>query len=692
MTPKPSPQRANRLAGETSPYLLQHARNPVDWHPWDTEALALAKELDRPIFLSIGYSACHWCHVMEHESFEDPDIAAVMNTGFVNIKVDREERPDLDQIYMNAVTALTGQGGWPMSVFLTPELKPFFGGTYWPPAARWGRPGFREILVAVQDAWATRREAVLRQAGELTDAVIQASLPAERGGPLGPDVLRNALRSLLRNADRTHGGFGTAPKFPHPMDLRVLLRCAKRFDHAEAVEVVTLTLDKMSHGGIYDHLGGGFARYSTDERWLAPHFEKMLYDNALLATAYLEAYQSTKNPDYLRVVRETLDYVLREMTQPQGGFYSTQDADSEGEEGKFFVWTETEVLKILGPDDGPVFCACYDVTAAGNWEHKNILHRPMSSAQMATRLHQSEDTMEAVLARCREKLFAVRSQRIPPGRDEKILVGWNGLMIAAMAQAGAILGEDKFIAAARSAAEFVLTQMTTDAGRLWHCWKDGRARFNAYLDDYAGFIEGLVELAQVTFDPKYIRHACGFAAVLIDQFSDRASGGFFFTAADHETLIARHKDIHDNATPSGNSQAATALLKLARLTGRRDLEAVAVETLEMMSGTLSRLPAAAGQALIAFDFLLGPAQELVLIDGADPVLGDRALAALHQRFVPGKVVWMHSVVAAVPADLEPLLAGKTATRGETSLYICREGTCQSPVIGAAEIERAISSL
>lgn len=682
----------NRLAGETSPYLLQHACNPVNWQPWDDESLAQAKQLDRPIFLSIGYSACHWCHVMEHESFENHDIAAVMNAGFVNIKVDREERPDLDQIYMNAVMAMTGSGGWPMSVFLTPDLKPFFGGTYWPPAAKWGRPGFREILAAVQDAWTTRRDAVLQQAGELTEAVLQSALPAEGRGELSPDMLRQALRSLLRNADRTHGGFGSAPKFPHPMDLRVLLRCAKRFDNSEAIDVVRLTLDKMSHGGIYDHLGGGFARYSTDERWLVPHFEKMLYDNALLTTAYLEAYQMTKQADYLRVVRETLDYVLREMTQPEGGFYATQDADSEGVEGKFFVWTEAEVLDILGPDDGRIFCYCYDVTAGGNWEHQNILNRPKRSEQAAKLLKLDSDELESLLASCRAKLFAVRSKRIPPGRDDKILVSWNGLMIAAMAQAGVILDEPKYLAAAQSAADFILDKMTTESHRLYHCSKDGRARFNGYLDDNACLIDGLIELSQATLDPQYLHHACGFAAQMTNQFSDFAHGGFFYTSSDHETLIARNKEIHDNATPSGNSMAATALLKLARLTGRRDLEAKAVETLEMMSGTLARLPTAAGQALIALDFLTGPAYELMLIEGDDKTVADQALVAIQQRCIPNKVVWRHKSGQPVPVELRPLLEGKTTVNGGTSLYVCREGVCQAPAVGAEAIQATIHSL
>jgi uncharacterized protein YyaL (SSP411 family) len=723
IAPYDSSMTTNRLIDETSPYLRQHAHNPVDWQPWDDAALNEARSLDRPIFLSIGYSACHWCHVMEHESFENADIAALMNQRFVNIKVDREERPDLDQIYMNAVMALTGSGGWPMSVFLTPDLRPFFGGTYWPPTEKWGRPGFCEILTAVHEAWTNRRNVVLNQAGELTDAVVQACQPTAGAATLNDDVLRNAMRSLLGAADMRHGGFGGAPKFPHPMDLRVLLRCWKRFQNQEALDVVNLTLDKMARGGIYDHLGGGFARYSTDEKWLVPHFEKMLYDNALLVPAYLEAYQATGNADYARVARETLDYVLREMTQPQGGFYSTQDADSEGVEGKFFVWTEEEVLSALAanpstpaaseqpgclsPDDAKTFAYCYDVTAQGNWEHRNILNRPKTQAQAAQLLKRDAAELEKMLSRCRERLFDVRSQRVPPGRDDKVLVSWNGLMIAAMAQAANVLNEPRYAEAARSATEFILSSMRTDDGRLWHAFKDGRARFNAYLDDYAALIDGLVELSQVPeaegLQPlgfRYVAAAVELAERMLDQFWDDEHGGFFFTAADHETLIARNKDTHDNATPSGNSLAATALIKLGRLTGRQDFEDRARETLEAMSGTLARIPMAAGQALIALDFALGPTHEVVLCDGASKADSDAAWNALHARFVPNKLavriepgrVALASSDERDRADTPRLLEGKTAISGDVTAYVCDHGACQAPVHGFTAVAAAWTQL
>ncbi|MGH7128801.1 MAG: thioredoxin domain-containing protein, partial [Planctomycetaceae bacterium] len=454
-----------------------------------------------------------------------------------------------------------------MSVFLTPELKPFYGGTYWPPDSRMGLPGFRDVLHSVRDAWENRRDEVDRAANELTGHVVQMGLPHDERSELAESLLRGAERHLLRSADRRHGGFGGAPKFPHPMDLRVLLRCHARFGSQDALDVVNLTLDHMARGGIYDHLGGGFHRYSTDARWLVPHFEKMLYDNALLVPAYLEAHQATGNDDYARLVRETLDYVLREMMHLDGGFYSTQDADSEGVEGKFFVWSEDEIAEHLGPDDARVFNYCYDVTPRGNWEDTNVLNRIKTHAQAAKMLGLSEADLTATLDRCKRVLFEVRSQRVPPGRDEKILASWNGLMIAAMAQAGRILGEETYTDAATAAVEFLREAMIED-GRLLHAWKDERARFNAYLDDYACLIDGLAELYQTSFDAEHLESALALSERMIEQFGDSGGGGgFFFTSSDHESLIARNKDTQDAATPSGNAMAATALLKLARLTG-----------------------------------------------------------------------------------------------------------------------------
>jgi len=693
-TSSPSPGRPpNRLIHETSPYLKQHAQNPVDWYPWGPEALAAAKAQDRPIFLSIGYSACHWCHVMEHESFENEAIAALMNAHFICIKVDREERPDLDQIYMNAVQLMTRHGGWPMSVFLTPDLKPFYGGTYWPPDSRTGMPGFRDILEKVHEAWIDKRHELNHSAEELTKAVREIAAADGERSDLNDSLLRRAMQRLISIADRRYGGFGGAPKFPHSMDVRLLLRCWKRFGDADALAISRLTLDKMASGGMYDHLGGGFHRYSTDERWLVPHFEKMLYDNALLVPAYLEAFQVTGDPAYARVVRETLDYVLREMTQPAGGFYSTQDADSEGEEGKFFVWTEAEIESLMGPADARVFNYCYDVSADGNWEGHTILNRPKTDAQAAKALAIDEAELAAVLARGRQKLFDVRSKRIAPGRDDKVLVSWNGMLISAMANAAQVLGEEQYAKAACAAADFMLKTLRTSDGKLLHSYKDGQARFNAYLDDYACLIDGLVDVYQATFEARYLTEALSLAETMIALFHDAQGEGFFYTSSDHEELIARNKEAHDGSTPSGNSMAAWALLRLGRICGRSDLEEIAFSTLEFMSSVLAQSPTAAAQALLALDFQLGPTREIAIVDGTKPEESADVLKAVHHRFLPNKLIVRKTSALtddALPVALRPLLQGKVARGGSATIYICDHGTCGLPVVGVKGLETALS--
>ncbi|HKD35689.1 MAG TPA: thioredoxin domain-containing protein, partial [Pirellulales bacterium] len=504
----------NHLATETSPYLLQHKDNPVDWYPWGPKALERAKAEQKPIFLSIGYSACHWCHVMEHESFENPRIARLLNEHFVSIKVDREERPDLDQIYMNAVQMLTGRGGWPMSVFLTPDLQPFYGGTYWPDSPRGGMPGFDQVLDAVAAAWRDRREEMTAQADELTKHLRGSAIPAAGDGELSERLLRQAETALERSFDPRHGGFGGAPKFPHPMDLRLLLRVWKRNQRDSMLQVITTTLDKMAAGGIYDHLGGGFHRYSVDDRWLVPHFEKMLYDNALLAAAYVEGYLATGRADYARVARETLDYILRDMTDPAGGIYSTEDADSEGEEGKFYVWTPSEIAAVLGPSAAEIFCYVYDVTDEGNFEHKSILNLPKTIEQCARIKQLDADKLRTDLAEWRAKLLAARGNRIRPGRDDKVLVSWNGLAIDALAQAAGALDEPRYLAAAKSAADFILTRMSRPDGRLLHTWR-GEAKLDAYLDDYAALCNGLVSLYEAGFDEHYIDEAVRLAKIML---------------------------------------------------------------------------------------------------------------------------------------------------------------------------------
>jgi uncharacterized protein YyaL (SSP411 family) len=608
---------------------------------------------------------------MEHESFEDEEIGRLLNEHFISIKVDREERPDLDQIYMTAVQAMTGQGGWPMSMFLTPDCKPFYGGTYFPPDDRHGRPSFKRLLMALADAWKNRREELEHGAGDLTKHLQDAlRLPAAEGD-LNVELLRNSVAGLERSFDPRHGGFGAAPKFPHPMDLRLLLRLGQRFENENCSNMVRITLDHMAMGGIYDHLGGGFHRYSTDERWLAPHFEKMLYDNALLAVAYLEAYQATAEPLYRQVVEETLGYVLREMTSPEGPFYSTQDADSEGEEGKFFVWSAAEVEAVLGKELTEVFGYVYDVTPEGNWEGKCILHRSKTLAQDARLLRMEEATLQSQLEEGKKRLFEARGRRIRPGRDEKVLTAWNGLMIDAFARAAAALDRPDYAAAASRAADFILRTMRTPKGLLYRTYgAGGGAKLNAYLEDYSYLLEGLVSLYEATFGERWISAAAELAQVMFAEFWDEAEGGFYFTGKSHEALLARKKDGHDDATPSGNAMAATALLRLAKLTGQSDYVARAEKTMWLFHSILEKMPLAAGQMLLALDFYLGPVDEYAVIGEAEAVRD--ALRKLRGSFRPNQVVAWRSPGS--PESSLSLLRGKKAT-GPVTVFRCRDGTC-----------------
>jgi uncharacterized protein len=673
---------SNHLAAETSPYLLQHKDNPVDWYPWGPEALGRAKAEQKPIFLSIGYSACHWCHVMEHESFENPQIARLLNESFIPIKVDREERPDLDQIYMNAVQMMTGRGGWPMSVFLTPDLQPFYGGTYWPETSRGGMPGFDQILQAIAAAWRDRRPELATQAAELTKHLTTTQIPAPTNGDLSEQLLHSAAAALTRSFDPHHGGFGGAPKFPHPMDLRLLLRVWRRGSRNDSLlRIVTTTLDKMAAGGIYDHLGGGFHRYSVDERWLVPHFEKMLYDNALLASCYVDGFLATSNAEYARVARETLDYLLRDMTDPAGGIYSTEDADSEGEEGKFYVWTPTEVEAVLGPDAAETFCYVYDVSEAGNFERSNILNLPKTIEQCAKVRQLDLDRLRVDLAAWRAKLLAARDKRVRPGRDDKVLVSWNGLAIDALAHAAGALDDPRYLAAAAAAANFILTKMRRPDGRLLHVWR-GEAKLNAYLDDYACLANGLISLYEAGFEERYIDEGVRLADIILAHFADPSEGGFYFTADDHEALVARQQDWQDSSTPSGNAMAATALLRLGKLTGRRDYTDVAVGTLQAAAGLMERFPSAAGQMLAALDFHLGPTPEIVILSNNDPDTA-HVLADLRQRFIPNKIVACRrpSKESNESSPLAPLFAGKSPQQPPPTVFICEKFTCQAPVNG-----------
>jgi uncharacterized protein YyaL (SSP411 family) len=681
----------NRLAHESSPYLLQHANNPVDWYPWGAEALERSRREDKPIFLSIGYSACHWCHVMEHESFESDPIAVRLNECFVCIKVDREERPDLDQIYMNAVQLITGRGGWPMSVFLTPDLEPFYGGTYWPPESRHGLPGFPQVIEAVAEAWANRREQAVAQARELTSHLQTIGVPAAPDQELSPELLTQAAGKLEQSFDFAHGGFGGAPKFPHPIDLQFLLRVWHRTQLDGLLDMVRLNLDKMARGGIYDHLAGGFARYSVDERWLVPHFEKMLYDNGLLAGAYLDAYLATGHEPYARVARETLDYVLRDMTDPAGGFYSSEDADSEGEEGRFYVWTPEEIEAALGNEAGQRFAYVYGVSPEGNFEGRNILHLPKTIAQCAALRGWDLSSLEVELAESRRRLLAIRNERIRPGRDDKVLVSWNALAIDSLARTGAALDEPTYVTAAENAARFILDEMRQPNGRLWHAWRNGQAKFAAYLDDYTYLIQALVSLYEATFDEQWVDRAVELAEIVVCHFSDTDQGGFFYTADDHEQLIARNKDYFDSSVPSGNAMAATALTRLNALTGAEKYREAARQTLHSATGLLKRASTAAGQMLIALDLELGPRTEIVLIGDPNELEVAEVLKEIRRRYLPSCAVALRSLQTLHLGSnhLTSLFAGKEATEPSPTLFLCQNFTCQAPLAGKAAIRAGL---
>jgi uncharacterized protein YyaL (SSP411 family) len=619
----------NRLAEETSPYLLQHADNPVDWYPWGDEALGRARSEDRPILLSIGYAACHWCHVMEHESFEDAQTAAVMNEHFVNVKVDREERPDLDAVYMDAVVAMTGHGGWPMTVFLTPEGEPFFGGTYFPPAPRHGLPSFRQVLEAVAQAYRERRADVARSAEQLVEAVRSTGQLAPSTDPLTDSVLGEAARALRRQSDPEWGGFGGAPKFPPASALEFLLR-------REELDLVTKTLDSMAAGGMYDLVGGGFHRYSVDEQWLVPHFEKMLYDNALLVPAYLHAWVVTGEERYRVVVEETCEYMLRDLALPGGGFASSQDADTDGIEGLTYTWTEAEGVpaELLRP-----------------FEHGRSIIRGELDPEL------------------RARLLEERSRRPQPGRDDKTIAAWNGLALAALAEAGRRLSNDELLGAAERLGSFLLTELSSPDGRLFRTWREGRASIPGYLEDYADVAHGLIELHVATGELRWLEEANRLARLAVDLFADDERGGFFMTARDAERLVARKKDLEDNPVPSGNSMLAHVLLRLARIYGDDELERRAVGVLRLVHNALPRVPSAFGWALCALDLYLSPPRELAIIGAPGDELARGALAPFEPN----------TVVAFGPSEDVPLLAGKARVDGKPTLYVCERFACRAPV-------------
>jgi uncharacterized protein YyaL (SSP411 family) len=675
-------KHTNRLAQESSPYLLQHAHNPVDWHPWGAEALEKSKREDKPILLSIGYSACHWCHVMERESFENEEIARLMNEQFVNIKVDREERPDLDQIYMSAVQMMTRHGGWPLTVFLTPDLVPFYGGTYFPPADRQQMPGFPRILAAVSEAYRTRPEEVRQSAWEILSALRRESVAQESSEVINARLLDSAYRGLARSFDARFGGFGGAPKFPSSMSLDFLLRTYRRTGDAKALEMASHSCRMMAGGGLYDQLGGGFHRYSTDAQWLVPHFEKMLYDNALLTRLYLHAYQATGENFFRRVAEETLGYVRREMLDASGAFYSTQDADSEGVEGKFFVWDLEEVESLLGPEDARLFSAYFDVTEGGNFEERNILHVERTADEVAPDLKVTAERLAEAVERGRGILFTERERRIKPERDEKVITAWNGLMLEAYAEAAAVLEREDYREIAERNAEFILDTLVHD-GVLLHVAKDGRAKHVGFLDDYAFVVSGLVTLYETTGRRRWLEAALTLTDKMVEEFWDEEGGGFFYNGRSGEKLIVRNKDYFDNATPSGNSVAAEALLRLSVLTDNEDYRRKAVNVLRLVRDAVERYPSAFGYALGAIDFHLSTPKEIVVVGEAEQARP--LLREVWARYLPNKVVVVSSGVDEAAAALVPLLRERKAQGGRATAYVCENYTCLQPVGTAEEL-------
>jgi uncharacterized protein YyaL (SSP411 family) len=679
--------RQNRLALEKSPYLLQHADNPVDWYPWGDEAFARASKENKPIFLSIGYSTCHWCHVMAHESFEDPEVAELMNQAFVSIKVDREERPDIDKVYMAVCQMMTGSGGWPLTIIMTPDKRPFYAATYIPKEFRFGRPGMLDLIPYIREIWAERQGEVLDTAAKMEQALekISARTP---GSDLNEATLRLAYEQLAAMFDETNGGFGREPKFPTPHNLSFLLRYWKRNNDKKALEMVERTLRAMRSGGIYDHIGFGFHRYSTDSSWLVPHFEKMLYDQSLLAIAYIEAYQATGREEYATTARQVLDYVLRDMTAPEGGFYSAEDADSEGEEGRFYLWTFDEIRQVLSGEEADLAVRLFNIKKGGNFSDeatgnksgRNILH-------LSTAAEEPNAAMDTI----RQKLFDHRRKRIHPLKDDKILTDWNGLMVAAMARAGRILDEPRYINAAGRAIGFIFGSMRAENGRLLHRYREEKAELDAYIDDYAFIIWGLLELYEATFDEGYLKQALSLNDITTQHFWDSEDGGFFFTAQDGEPLLTRQKEGYDGAIPSGNSVSMLNLLRLGRITSDSALEDRAAAIGRALSSDAARSPAAHAQLMMALDFALGPAYEVVVAGDSQAGGTQKALATIQKHFIPNKVVMLRPTEVVSPEidKISPVSGYKASRDGRVNIFVCSDYKCQSPT---TDIDRALESL
>jgi len=682
----------NRLINETSPYLLQHAHNPVDWYSWGDEAFARARAEDKPILLSVGYSACHWCHVMERESFENPQIAQLMNEHFINIKVDREERPDVDAVYMQAVQALTGRGGWPMTVFLTPDGRPFYGGTYYPPDDHQNMPGFPRVLTSIAQAYRERQDEVTKAATQITSQ-LQPGVPMVAGdgaATLTPALLDEAAQRLATQFDAHSGGFGGAPKFPPAMALDFLLRHHVRTGNRYSLEMVEVTLEKMARGGIYDQGGGGFHRYAVDDVWLVPHFEKMLYDNALLTRIYLRGYQVTGNAFYRRIAEETIDYVLREMTDPAGGFYSAQDADSEGVEGKFFAWTTAQLTEVLGAEEGELIARVFGATERGNFEHTNVLHRPLDLSEIATEMGVEEAALAARVEQARRLLFAAREQRVKPNRDDKVLTAWNGLMLRSLAEAAAVLEREDYARAAVANADFLLGELR-DGDKVLRTWKGSRARLDGYLEDYALLADGLLAVYSLTFEPRWLREAIAVTASMVNRFWENDPGAFFDTAVDAERLIVRPRDFTDNAVPAGNSVATGALLKIAALTDDAEDNRRAAVVLAGHRDAMVRYPNAFGELLGALDLYLGPVTEIAIIGEREATDTRALLREVYARFRPTSLVIGRRQEDTESAVLTSLFEERGQRDGKATAYVCVGYTCGAPATEPEQLREQLDA-
>jgi len=710
----------NRLIHEKSPYLLQHADNPVDWYPWGVEAFERARKEDKPIFLSIGYSTCHWCHVMEHESFEVPEVAQVINKYFIPIKVDREERPDIDNIYMSAVMAITGRGGWPLTVLLTPDKQPFFGGTYFPPKSKWGSPGLLDIMESVHEAWTNKREELIQSGESLTQSLKERAAQGGEKGTLTETVLATAFRQFEQMYDSHYGGFGSAPKFPTSHNLSFLLRYWKRAGDAKALAMVEHTLVQMAQGGMYDHIGGGFHRYATDQEWQIPHFEKMLYDQAILARTYLEAYQITKNDFYGRIAREIFDYVLRDMQHTEGGFYSAEDADSldpdeyagmtpdptqahAKKEGSFYLWRHDEINGVLGSDDAKIFNYHFGIKPGGNahadpqgeFTGKNIIFVEKTLDETAGYFKRGVSDIQVSLRRSQEKLFEVRERRPRSHLDDKVLVDWNGLMISSLAFGGRVLNEPRYTQAAETAAQFVLENLVNEEGRLLHRYRDGEAAIPGTIEDYAFFVNGLLDLYEATFQIEYLKRGIDLAEGMVSLFWDEADGGFFFTANDAEKLLFRQKEIYDGAIPSGNSIAALVLVRLSRLTLQEPWEKKLEVLFEIFAGQIAGRPSGHAQMMTAFDFAIGPSREIVIAASSENANVNEMVKEIYGRFIPNKVILLRPVTgqeADSIVQISPFVENQLPIENQTTAYVCENHVCKLPVRELTRFQKLLDGL